>query len=489
MGFQRSVQGQIEPLKITPVEAVDMIKNEKVEFVDLEFTDIPGRLQHVTMPWHSIEEDTFTKGIPKLDGSSIRGFTEIYESDLVLVPDPSTFAVMPWLPDNYKTARMICDVHWGFGQGRFANDPRAIAQKAEAEITKQGYDLSYWGPELEFFVFDKVYWDVHNPYQGQSYKIESKEAAWNTTGTNYPIRFKEGYFPVPPQDTLMEFRSECCSVMEKNFNIVTDAHHHEVATAGQCEIDMLRDTLTSTADNVVTYKMIVKNVAYTRGMVATFMPKPVFMDNASGMHVHVSLWKGGNPLFYDGSDPHAELSQLGRYFAGGLMAHARAMAAITNPTTNSYRRLVPGYEAPVYIAWSRRNRSANIRVPCYEKGQKTAARKRLEYRTPDPSSNPYLCFAAMTAAGLDGIKKKLDPGDPVDENIYHLTPEKRHELGIQELPGSLKEAAESLRSDHSFLKTIFPQSTIDYIIENGTNEHNQIALRTHPYEFQLYFDI
>ena len=489
MGFQRTAQGKIVPIKRTPAEAVDLIKKEKVEFVDLQFTDLPGRMQHISVPWHTIEEDTFTKGMPKLDGSSIKGFTEIYESDLMLIPDPSTFAIMPWLPENYKTVRMICDVNWGFGQGRFSNDPRAIAQKAEKEISKQGYDFSYWGPEIEFFVFDKVFWDVHNPYQGQSYRIESKEAAWNTTGINYPIRFKEGYFPVPPQDTLVEYRSECCSIMEKGFNIVVDAHHHEVATAGQCEIDMLRDTLTNMADNAVTYKMICKNVAYNRNMVATFMPKPIFMDNASGMHTHVSLWKKNVPLFYDANDTHAELSQLGRYFAGGLMAHSRAMTAITNPTTNSYRRLVPGYEAPVYIAWSRRNRSANIRVPVYEKGPKDAAKKRLEYRTPDPSSNPYLCLAVIAAAGLDGIKKKLDPGDPVDENIYHLTPEKRHELGIAELPGTLKEAVECLQSDQDFLKPIFPQSAIEFIIQNGINDYNQIALRTHPYEFHLYFDI
>jgi len=484
-----NLNGELVPLKRSPKEVMDIIQKEKVKFVDLQFTDLPGRLQHITLPAHQIDEDIFENGVPKLDGSSIRGFVEIQESDMVLKPDPSTFAILPWIPENMKTARMICDVYWGYGLGRFQRDPRAIAQRAEQYLKDNGFELSYWGPELEFFVFDKVFWDVLTPYRGQSYRIESKEAAWASEGLNYPIRFKEGYYPAPPHDTLLEYRSECVLILENYFNIICDAHHHEVATAGQCEIDMYRDTLTNMADSVMTYKFVCKNVAKLRGMIATFMPKPIFMDNASGMHTHVSLWNGKENLFYDPDDEYAELSQLGRYFAGGLTEHSRALAAIVAPTTNSYRRLVPGYEAPVFIAWSKRNRSANVRIPVYEKGPKAAAKKRVEFRTPDPSCNPYLAFAAILAAGLDGIKKKIDVGDPVDEDIYKLSPERRRQLGIKELPGSLKEAIECLESDNEFLKPIFTSDVIDKIIENGLNEHIQVSIRPHPYEFHLYFDI
>jgi glutamine synthetase len=260
---------------------------------------------------------------------------------------------------------------------------------------------------MEFFVFDKVTWDTLSPYRGQSYHIESREAAWAENGVGYPIRFREGYFPAPPQDSLMEFRSECVRILEDAFSIRCDAHHHEVATAGQCEIDIFRDTLVKTADIVMTQKFVIKNIAVQKGMVATMMPKPIFMDNASGMHVNQSIWRGKENLFYDPDDTHAELSQLGRYYIGGLLEHARALAAIVAPTTNSYRRLVTGYEAPVYIGWSKRNRSSTVRIPVYEKGPKSAAKKRIEYRPPDPSANPYLCFAGLLSAGIDGIKKKI----------------------------------------------------------------------------------
>ncbi len=484
--------GKLKPRKYSVSEVMSLMQQQEVRYVDLQFTDVPGRLQHVTVPVDSIEEDSFTDGVPKLDGSSIRGFTDIHESDMLLMPDPNTYGALPWSDGQIKTSRMICDVSWGFGMGRFFRDPRYIAQRAEEEARKLGYDTTYWGPEMEFFVFDKVSWDVSTPYSGQSYKIESREAAWNA-GTSplsngSPIRFKEGYFPATPQDSLQDFRSECVNTLSE-FGIICDAHHHEVATAGQCEIDMRFDTLTSMADSAATYKYVVKNVAAKNGMVATLMPKPIFLDNASGMHVHVSLWKNGQNLMFDEKDDYAELSQLGRYFGGGLVAHARALAAITNPTTNSYRRLVPGFEAPVYIAWSRRNRSANIRIPVNMKGAKYASRKRLEYRTPDTSANPYLCFSAILAAGLDGIKKSLDIGNPVDEDIYKLTAERRKALGVKELPGSLGEAIDCLKSDHEFLKPIFTQEIIEAIIENGTKEHGEISRRPHPYEFYMYFDI
>jgi len=502
MPFTRTSDGKLIPIKRTGEEVLGLFEKEKIKFVDLHFTDVPGRLQHTTVPVHVIDKDAFKEGVPKLDGSSIKGFTGIEESDMMLKPDPSTFAVIPWSTkesESHKAARLICDVFWGFGQGRLARDPRAIAQRAEQYVKESGFDESYWGPEIEFFVFDKVTWDVLTPYKGQSYSIESTEGAWATMGTdskdpkgskssNFPIRFKEGYFPAPPSDTLMEYRSEVVAIFQERFGIVSDAHHHEVATAGQCEIDMRYDTLTNMADNVMTFKYITRNVAHQRGMVATTMPKPIFMDNASGMHTHQSLWKAGKPTFYDASDSYAELSQVGRYYGGGLMEHSRALTCITNPTTNSYRRLVPGYEAPVYIAWSRRNRSANVRVPVYEKGPGSQARKRLEFRTPDPSCNPYIAFAAMVCAGLDGIKKKTDIGSPVDENIYHLSADRRRQLGIKELPGSLKEAAEALASDHEFLKPVVPKDLIDMIIENARKEHSEISMRPHPYEFHLYFD-
>jgi glutamine synthetase len=484
--------GKLKPRKYSQQDVISKMQEDKVRFVDLQFTDVPGRLQHVTVPVESLDDDAFKDGVPKLDGSSIRGFTDIHESDMILTPDPVTYGTLPWSSDSLKTGRMICDVSWGYGMGRFFRDPRWIAQRAEEEARKLGYDTTYWGPEIEFFVFDKVSWDVATPYAAQGYRIESREAAWNPgVGVNNspPIRFKEGYFPATPQDSLQDFRSECVSVLGHSFGIISDAHHHEVATAGQCEIDMRFDTLTNMGDAAMTYKYVIKNVAAKNGMVATMMPKPIFLDNASGMHVHVSLWKDGTNLMFDETDSYAELSQLGRYFGGGLVDHARALAAITNPTTNSYRRLVPGFEAPVYIAWSRRNRSANIRIPVNLKGAKYASRKRMEYRTPDTAANPYLCFAAILAAGLDGIKKKSDIGDPVDEDIYKLTPERRRDLGVKELPGSLKEALDCLSSDQDFLKPIFTQEIIDAIIENGMKEFGEISRRPHPYEFYLYFDI
>ena len=483
---------KIKPRKYTKTDVFSQMNEDKVKFVDLQFTDVPGRLQHVTVPMESLDDDAFEDGVPKLDGSSIRGFTDIYESDMLLIPDPVTYGTLPWTPENIRAGRMICDVSKGFGMGRFSKDPRFIAQRAEEEAKKMGFDTTYWGPEIEFFVFDKVSWDVSTPFSGQGYHIESKEAAWNngaTSGGGAPIRFKEGYFPATPQDSLQDFRSECVMILGNNFGIVNDAHHHEVATAGQCEIDMRYDTLTYMADSAMTYKYVIKNVAAKHGMVATMMPKPIFLDNASGMHVHASLWQNGKNMMFDENDQYAELSQIGRYFGGGLVNHARALAAITNPSTNSYRRLVPGFEAPVYIAWSRQNRSPNIRIPVNMKGAKSASRKRLEYRTPDPSSNPYLVMSAMLAAGLDGIKKKSDIGSPVDENIYKLTPERRKTLGIKELPKSLNEALDELESDNEFLMPIFSKDIIEALIENGRNEYAEVSRRPHPYEYYLYFDI
>lgn len=470
-------------------EVIERIEREQIRFVDLQLTDVPGKLHHITVLASTLTEEVFENGVAKLDGSSLRGFAEIYESDMVLKPDPTTFAVIPWASDGKKTARMICDVYKGYGGGRFSRDPRYVAQKAEEFLKSMGYDASYWGPEIEFFVFDKVHWDVVSPFAGVSYKIESREAAWNSNGTNYPIRFKEGYYPAPPQDTLMEYRNEVCRVLTDFFGVEIEAHHHEVATAGQCEIDMRFDTLQRMADKAQTYKYVARVVANNMGMVATFMPKPIFGDNASGMHVHVSLWKDGVNAFYDENDEYAELSQIGRYFVGGLLEHSRALTAITNPSTNSYRRLVPGYEAPVFIAWSRANRSANVRVPVYYRGEAARKSKRIEFRTPDPSCNPYLCFAAIAAAGADGIRRKIDPGDPVNEDIYKLDPERRKQLGIRELPGSLREAVEEVLSDREFLKPVFSDDLIETMTELQLRAFIDVTTKPHPYEFYLYFDV
>ncbi|MBI4362648.1 MAG: type I glutamate--ammonia ligase, partial [Euryarchaeota archaeon] len=301
--------------------------------------------------------------------------------------------------------------------------------------------------------------------------------------------FKEGYYPAPPEDTLQDYRAEVCTILEDNYGLEMDAHHHEVATAGQVEINMKYNALTKTADNLVAYKFVAKNVAYNRGMIATFMPKPIFGDNASGMHVHQSLWKDGKNTFYDSRDKYAEMSQTCRYYIGGLKEHARTLSAFCSPTTNSYKRLVPGYEAPVYVAWSKRNRSACIRVPVYNKGERFSKLKRIEYRPPDTSCNPYFAFAAMVCAGLDGIKKKLDPGDPVDQDIYHLNAMQRKEFGIEELPGSLQEALNELSSDRDFLKPAFSDDLVEKWLEMKHEEYVQNSIRPTPFEFHQYFDI
>ena len=341
---------------MTPKKVIETLEKKEIKFVDLQFTDFPGKLHHTTIPVKKLDEEIFTEGAPQLDGSSVKGFVDINESDLMMKPDPTTLGLMSWTEDHVKAARLICDIYWGFDQGRLAWDPRAIAQNAEKELENQGYDFAYFGPEVEFFVFDKVSWDVMTPYKGQGYSIESREAAWNQdTSSGYPIRPKEGYFPVPPHDTLMDFRGECANSLEEDFGVEVDAHHHEVATAGQCEIDINRGTLVKMADSVQSYRLVIKNIAAQKGLVSTMMPKPIFGDNGSGMHVSQSIWKDNKNIFYDPNETEAELSQTSRYYIGGLLEHAQALTVITAPSTNSYKRLVPGYEAPVYIGWSRSN--------------------------------------------------------------------------------------------------------------------------------------
>ena len=478
--------GLLVPYKPSLSEAIQLA--HQFRFVDLQFADISGRLQHVTIPSHALDEESFKNGIPKLDGSSIKGFTSIDESDMVLIPDPLTLALVPWYPKEISTVRFICDVGLKEAKGIFDGAPRSVAKRAESKLADEGFS-SYWGPELEFFAFDRVNWDTLQPYKGQSYEIFSREAPWSSSGVGYPINFKEGYYPAPPLDSLYYFRSSVVAYLEDNFHVVCDAHHHEVSTAGQSEINILRDDLVPAADSVMTIKYVVKNVAKSMGLVATFMPKPIFGDNASGMHVHFSLWNGSTNAFFDGSDKYAELSQLGRYAVGGLLEHSRSLAAIVAPTTSSYKRLVPGYEAPVYMAWSKSNRSAAVRIPVYHRGADHYAEKRLEFRPPDPSANPYLVFAAMACAALDGIKKQIDPGDPVDKNIYELTEDERKEKGIGVLPGSLKEAVEALQSDSDYLMGVFSRDLIDKIIEWELKDYFEVSIRPHPLEFQLYFDV
>ena len=448
------IDGKIEPLAFNADEVMQKLKRDQIKFLDLQFTGLTGRFHHTTMAANMFHDDDFDTGLPKLDGSSIRGFTEIHESDLILRPDPSTYAIIPWIEKDH-TARLICDVlRGGSDRDTFPHDPRGIAKRASKYISKQGYDASYWGPEVEFFVFDKLEVNTMTPYQSQTYKITSREAPWSTDSVGYALRLKEGYLPSAPGDTLMDYRNECVDVLSNNFGIVCDTHHHEVATAGQCEIDIRYDTLVNSADSVQSYKYIVKNIAKKHNMIATMMPKPIALDNGSGMHVNVSLWNRGINLFFDANDKYAEISETARYFGGGVIDHAHALAAIVAPTTNSYRRLVPGYEAPVYVAWSTGNRSAIIRIPAHFKGQKFANMKRIEFRAPDPSCNPYLAFSAIVAAGLDGIKKKKPISDPINEDIFKMTPSRRRDLGIRQLPASLREAYEELEREGLFERNL-----------------------------------
>lgn len=463
--------------------ALKLLKENNVRWVDLQFTDLPGRYHHITVPASDFNEEVFNTGFAKLDGSSIKGFTSINESDMLLMPIPETMALIPWTPN---TARVVVEVHWGGGRGRFERDPRGIAEEAEKYQNSLGYK-SFFGPEPEFFIFDRVDLNVATPQSGTGYKISSSEAPWQDSG-GFIVRHKEGYYPTPPVDQLMDLRLEAVDILTKDFGFQIEATHHEVATAGQGEINFRFSTLVDTADKVQTLKYVLKNVAAKYGKVATFMPKPMYGDNGTGMHTHFSLWTadGKSNLMFDKDDEYAQLSQFGRYAVGGILSHARALSAIESPTTNSYRRLVPGFEAPVYIAWSRSNRSAVIRVPTHFKGSEKA--KRLEYRAPDPSTNPYLSFSALLMAALDGVKKKTEPPGSVDENIYHISRERRKEMKIKELPGSLTEALDSLESDNEFLRPVFDSSFIDTYVDMKREEIATLQQHPHPMEIYYYLD-
>jgi glutamine synthetase len=473
-------------------EVLDRIRTQKLRWVELFYTDLLGGYNHVHIPSHTLDAEAFVSGIPKLDGSSVRGFREIFESDMILLPDPATFGVIPWGAEHGGSARLICDILVGASKEPYGHDPRGIARRAGEVLANAGYDTSYWGPEIEFFVFDSVKLlpsadAVRDAWGGSGYEINSTEAPWQSNDGHGSIRFKEGYHRSAPYDVLEGMRSEMCNILADNFHIQMDAHHHEVATAGQGEINIRFDELIPAADHVQDVRFVIKNVAHQHGKVASFMPKPVFGDNGIGMHMNQSIWTGGQNAFFDANDRYAEVSQTCRYYVGGLLHHARALCAITNPTTNSYRRLVPGYEAPVFIAWSRSNRSANVRIPFYHKGRPEA--KRVEYRTPDSAANIYLTEAALSLAGLDGIRKKIEPPAPVDQDIYKLSPARRRELEIRELPGSLGEALECLSSDDGFLREVFGSSVLDIWHEIKREEQLQLNLRPHPYEFYRYLDV
>jgi glutamine synthetase len=469
---------------MTAKELLDFAAKQGARQVDVRFTDLPGLSQHISYPINMLEESSFEDGFG-IDGSSIRGWAAINESDMLLIPDPSTAFMDPFA--ETRTIVMTGEIIDPITRQHYDRDPRWIARKAELHLKNSGFaDTAYFGAEAEFFIFDNIRFD-QNAHSG-FYFIDAEEGRWNSgreqNNLGYRPRYKEGYFPVPPTDHYQDLRSEMVTTMME-CGLTIECHHHEVATGGQCEIDQRFDTLVKSADNMMLYKYIVRNVAYQYGKTVTFMPKPIFGDNGSGMHTHQSLWSGDKPLF--AGDNYAGLSQMALWYIGGLLRHARSLSAIIAPTTNSYKRLVPGYEAPVNLAYSRRNRSAAVRIPMYSNSPKT---KRIEFRPPDAASNPYLAFAAMMMAGLDGIVNKLDPGEPLDKDIYDLSPEEMKR--VPSMPASLDEALDCLEEDHGFLTKgdVFSEELIEtFVSYKRKAEAEAMRLRPHPYEFALYYDI
>jgi glutamine synthetase len=469
----------------TPKEALELAVREGAQLVDCKFIDWPGQWQHVTFPLHEFDESTFEDGLG-FDGSSIRGWQSIESSDMLIIPDPTTAIIDPFC--EHTTMSFICNIVDPITREPYSRDPRHIARKAVNYLKLTGIaDTAYFGPEAEFFILDDVRFETKQ--NAGYYFIDSVEGRWNSgrvEGPNlgYKPRYKEGYFPVPPSDSLQNLRSEMVLEMER-LGLIVECQHHEVATAGQAEIDLRYAPLLEMADSLMLYKYVIKNVARRAGRTVTFMPKPVFNDNGSGMHTHQSLWKGGKPLFA-GSE-YAGVSEMCLYYIGGILKHARSLAAFTNPTTNSYKRLVPGFEAPVNLAYSSRNRSAGIRIPMYSPSPKA---KRIEVRFPDPTCNPYLAFSAMLMAGLNGIEDKIDPGEPLDKDIYSLSPEELAHVEVT--PGSLEEALNCLEEDHEFLLKgdVFTDDALrTWLAYKREHECKQVALRPHPHEFELYYDL
>jgi len=470
---------------VTPKEVLALCREKDVKAVDFRFMDFPGLWQHFTIPVNQLEEDTFSDGLG-FDGSSIRGWKAIDESDMLVVPQADSAFIDPFT--ELTTLCMICNIQDPITREDYSRDPRNVARKAVNHLRSTGIaDTAYFGPEAEFFIFDDVRFD-QTANQG-FYSVDSIEGEWNRgrdEGPNlgYKLRHKEGYFPVPPADQMMDLRNEMMQTMVE-CGLTVECQHHEVGTAGQAEIDLKFQELVKMADEMLLYKYIIKNTARKHGKTVTFMPKPIFGDNGSGMHTHLSLWKEGEPLFAGGG--YAGLSEMALHAIGGLLRHAPSVLAFTNPTTNSYKRLVPGYEAPVNLAYSQRNRSAACRIPMYSSSPKA---KRIEFRCPDPSCNPYLAFAALLMAAVDGIQNKIDPGEPLDQNIYDLSPEEAAE--VPTTPGSLNDALTALERDHEFLLKgdVFTKDVVDTWVEyKRENEVDALALRPHPYEFCMYYDI
>ena len=468
----------------TPAEVLHFAQENDAKMLDVRFADLPGLWQHVTYPIEMLNEDTFEDGFG-FDGSSIRGWKAISESDMLIVPDPNTAIMDPFT--EVPTLVLIADIVDPITKQHYERDPRWIAKKAENYLQYLGVgDTAFFGAESEFFIFDNVRFD--QSYNYGYYHLDSEEGRWNSgrkeNNLGYRPRYKEGYFPVPPTDHHQDIRTEMTQVMER-CGLIIECHHHEVATGGQAEIDQKFAPLVASADNMMIYKWVVRNVAFQHGRTVTFMPKPLWNDNGSGMHVHQSIWKGDEPLF--AGDQYAGLSETALHYIGGILKHAPALVAITNPTTNSYKRLVPGFEAPVNLAYSRRNRSAAVRIPMYSASPKS---KRIEFRSPDPACNPYLGFAAMLMAGLDGVKNKIHPGDPLDKDIYDLSPEELS--AVPSLPASLEGALDALEKDHDFLtqNDVFTEELVEtYLDYKRTAEVDQMRQRPHPYEFELYYDI
>ncbi len=471
---------------MTPKDVIDLVREKEARVIDIRFTDLVGQVQHFSIPATVLDEDKFEEGLA-FDGSSIRGFKAINESDMILIPDPSTAYIDPFT--DVVTLNITCDIEDPITREGYNRDPRSVAKRAEHYLQSTGLaDTAFFGPEAEFYVFNDVRYDT-TP-NSSYYHVDSDEGAWNTgrdekPNLGYKIQLKRGYYPVPPNDSLQDLRTEMMlNLIEAGINV--EMQHHEVGTAGQSEIDMRFDTLLTMADNLQKYKYIVRNTAFQNGYTVTFMPKPLFQDNGSGMHVHMSLWKAGQPLFYD-EKGYGGLSEMAVHYIGGILKHAPALLALCAPTTNSYRRLVPGYEAPINLIYSARNRSACVRIPMVSKSPKA---KRIEFRAPDPSANPYLAFAALLMAGLDGIEKKTMPPATIDKELYEMPAEERKD--IQQTPGSLEESLAALQADHEFLLKggVFDEDLIKaYIDYKITNEFKQVALRPHPYEFALYYDV
>ena len=469
-------------------DVIKLAKEREAKIVDLRFIDMPGLWQHFSIPVADMNDELFKEGIG-FDGSSIRGFQTIDESDMLLMPDPSTAQMDPFT--KVPTLVLICDVKDPVTGKEYSRDPRYVARKAEAYLKSTGIaDTVYIGPELEFFFLDSVRFD--QSYNCGYYYIDSEAGFWNAgrdggaerPNLGYKPRYKQGYFPVPPMDQFQDIRSEMVLALE-SVGVKVEVHHHEVATGGQTEVDMRYNTLTKMADSVLWYKYCAKNTARKNGKTATFMPKPLFQDNGSGMHTHQSLWKNEKNLFFQ-KGGYADISEMCKWYIGGILKHAPALCALIAPSTNSYRRLVPGYEAPINLAYSQRNRSAAVRIPMYSNAEKA---KRIEFRTPDPTCNPYLSFSACLMAGLDGIANKIDPGKPMDKDLYELPPEEAKE--IKQLPGSLDVVLDALEQDNAFLRKgdVFTKDLIDTWIDyKRKNEVDAIRLRPHPWEFALYFD-